>query len=54
MTRKMADLLGLKRGDTVLMRPIKGLRQTREVPVSKSPTATSGWGSMPISITSAA
>jgi putative ABC transport system permease protein len=33
MTRKLADLLQIQRGDTVLMRPIKGLRQTRTVPV---------------------
>jgi putative ABC transport system permease protein len=34
MTRKMADLLGVTRGDTLLMKPIKGLRQTRAVPVA--------------------
>src|SRR5262249_23416281 len=34
MTRKLADLLGLQRGDTVLMRPVKGLRQTHEVTVT--------------------
>jgi putative ABC transport system permease protein len=34
MTRKLADLLQLKRGDTLLMKPIKGLRQTRAVPVA--------------------
>jgi len=34
MTRKLADLLGLRRGDTVLMRPVKGLRQTHEVTVT--------------------
>ena len=33
MTRKMADLLSVEAGDTVLMKPIKGLRQACAVPV---------------------
>ncbi len=33
MTRKMASLLEVEAGDTVLIKPIKGLRQTRSVPV---------------------
>ena len=33
MTRKMADLLEVNVGDTVLIKPIKGLRQVQSVPV---------------------
>jgi putative ABC transport system permease protein len=33
MTRKMADLLQVNVGDTVLIKPIKGLRQVQSVPV---------------------
>lgn len=33
MTRKIAELLHLRRGDMVEMRPVRGLRQTRRVPV---------------------
>jgi putative ABC transport system permease protein len=33
MTRKMASLLQVEAGDTVLIKPIKGLRQIRAVPV---------------------
>ena len=34
MTKKMAELLHLKRGDLVTMRPTKGLRESRQVPVA--------------------
>ncbi|HZZ26729.1 MAG TPA: FtsX-like permease family protein [Pirellulales bacterium] len=34
MSRKLADLLQVTRGDTVLMQPIKGLRRTCEVPIA--------------------
>jgi len=33
MTRKLAEILHLERGDPVTIRPIKGLRQQRQVPV---------------------
>ena len=33
MTRKLAEILHLQRGDPVTIRPIKGLRQQRQVPV---------------------
>jgi putative ABC transport system permease protein len=33
LSRTLADILGVKRGDTVTVEPIKGLRLAREVPV---------------------
>ncbi|MBN2476532.1 MAG: ABC transporter permease [Pirellulales bacterium] len=35
MSRKLAEILHLKRGDVVRFRPVKGLRQTHEVPVAE-------------------
>lgn len=44
MTRKLANLLHLKAGDTVLVKPIKGLRQTRAVPVVEIADSYMGLG----------
>jgi len=35
MSRKMAEMLRLKRGDPVSFRPVKGLRRTHQVPVAE-------------------
>jgi putative ABC transport system permease protein len=44
MTRKMADLLHLKAGDMVLIKPTKGLRQSRAVPVVEIADSFMGLG----------
>jgi putative ABC transport system permease protein len=44
MTRKMADLLHLKPGDTVFIKPTKGLQQTRAVPVVEIADSFMGLG----------
>ncbi|MCC7083627.1 MAG: ABC transporter permease [Pirellulales bacterium] len=44
MTRKMADLLHLEAGDTVLIKPIKGLQQTHAVQVVEIADSFMGLG----------